>query len=150
MIKLRIQYSFGSSLLLRVECQMLPLILAHEQIWPLKVLISLNLFRYSWFQIVLPGKEKQKINNLSTITFITSLALSICTWFLKNQVWKSSLKNQVQQTGFSTRKNQLRNWFLQATQAEKNQFKIDQKSSLLNLIFPNWFFRNKDQHEARL
>ena len=39
------------------------------------------------------------------------LALSICTWFLKNQVrW----------TGFLTCKNQFQNWFLQATQAVWN------------------------------
>ena len=36
-------------------------------------------------------------------------------------------------------------WYLQATQAVKIQFEIDKKSSLLNLIFPNWFFWNQVQ-----
>ena len=38
---------------------------------------------------------------------------------------KSSCKNQVRQSGFLVCKNQLRNWFLQATQAVKIQFAID-------------------------
>ena len=39
------------------------------------------------------------------------------------------------------------NWSfsLQATQAVKIKFKIDKKSSSLNLIFQNWFFRNEVQ-----
>ena len=38
---------------------------------------------------------------------------------------KSSLKNQVRQTGFLTCKIQFQNYFLQATQAVKIQFEID-------------------------
>ena len=56
---------------------------------------------------------------------------------------KSSWKNQVRWTGFLAFKNQFRNWFFQTTQAVKIKFKIDEKSSLSNWIFPNWFFRHQ-------
>ena len=52
---------------------------------------------------------------------------------------KSSCKNPVRQTGFLACINKFWNWFLQATQAVKI------KSSLLNLNFQNWFFRNQVQ-----
>ena len=67
--------------------------------------------------------------------------LLICTWFLKNQVEKFKFD----ELDFLVCKNHFRNWFLQAKQAVKFQFKINQKSSLLNLIFPNWSFRNQVQ-----
>ena len=54
---------------------------------------------------------------------------------------KSSLKNPVQRTGLLALKNQLRNRFLQTTQAVKIQFEVDLKSSLSKLIFPTWFFK---------
>ena len=62
---------------------------------------------------------------------------------------KSSWKNQVQRTGFLACKNQFRNWFLQATQAVKIQFEIDQFDELdfSKLIFQK---SSTDQQGASL
>ena len=76
----------------------------------------------------------------------------ICTWFLKNHFGKIkfddlefwSISNWIF-TPSAACKNQFWNWFLQATQAIKIKFKIDKKSSLSNLIFQTWFFRNQVQ-----
>ena len=86
---------------------------------------------------------------------IWSIALSICTWYLKNQVWKikfeksslrnqvwkikfekSSLKNQVWKIKFekSSLKNQLQQTEFSTT---KNQF----QKWFSNLIFQTWFFK---------
>ena len=59
----------------------------------------------------------------------------------------SSLKTQVQRTGFLTYKNQFWNGFLQATQAVKIQFvELD----FSNLSFPTWFFRNQVQMDRKV
>ena len=59
----------------------------------------------------------------------------ICTRFLKNWVWKSSWMNLIFCLFWT--------WILQATQAVKIKFEIDQKSSSSNLIFQTWFFRKQ-------
>ena len=67
--------------------------------------------------------------NLETVR--QTNALSICTWFLKNQLssinWIFCL---------------VWTWILQATQAVKIQYELDQKSSLSNLIFQAWFWEH--------
>ena len=66
------------------------------------------------------------ISTVSSGGVVSYNALSICTWFLKNQVWKikvekSSLKNQVRQTWFIA---YFTGFFLLVWPAKMN-FKID-------------------------